>query len=86
MQVRREIVERTDAAYRQDPDFKRRPLMDLNNEAAALYKVIAAYRSERTSMTRGQHNACAGTRLASSIMHVSTSVVSSIDMYNPAFF
>lgn len=35
-------MERTDAAYRQDPDFKRRPLMDLNNEAAALYKVRAA--------------------------------------------
>lgn len=39
LQVRKEIAERTDTAYRQDPGFKRRPLLELNTEAAALYKV-----------------------------------------------
>ena len=61
MQVRKEITERTDEAYRQDPDFKRRPLMDLNKEAAALYKVRAAGSDHGTN--RGQEEACAAARL-----------------------
>lgn len=39
-QVRREVAARTDSAYREDPTFKRRPLAELNAEAAALYKVL----------------------------------------------
>ncbi len=38
-QMRRDIAARTNAAYRDDPHFKRRPLAELNREAAALYKV-----------------------------------------------
>lgn len=38
-QMRRDIAARTDAAYRDDPHFKRRLLAELNAEAAALYKV-----------------------------------------------
>jgi len=37
--MRRDIAARTNAAYRDDPHFKRRPLAELNREAAALYKV-----------------------------------------------
>lgn len=37
--MRRQIAERTDAAFKADPRFKLRALADLNREAAALYKV-----------------------------------------------